>query len=330
MGSKTGIEWADVTWGPWQGCTPVSDGCQQCYMYREKRRYGQDPTKIVRSSDSTFRMPMSRKRVPPGSFVFVCSWSDFFHPDVPDDWRHEAFGYMAYRYDVTFLLLTKRPQRMADYLGEWEPETCGALLANEFDHHPSKVTRHRLEQTVDWLHGEWCTDEYAMPPFDTMADACDGLPNVWLGVTAENQARADERIPQLLSIDWPGKRFVSLEPLLGPVDLSITDCPDAHSMLSWLICGGESGPRARPVHPDWVRSLRDQCHTAGVPFMFKQWGEWAPNCDHPPYPGKACASVPRPAPGKSGAMFRCGKKRAGRELDGREWLERPDTGKDGE
>lgn len=311
MGSTTGIEWADATWNPWMGCTPVSEGCEHCYMYRDAKRYGRDPSKIVRASDHTFRMPMSKKRMRPGSFVFVCSWSDFFHENVSDDSRHEAFGYMAYRYDVTFLILTKRPERMAAYLGEWEPEICGAMLANEFDRSPGKVVRHRLEQTVDWLHGEWCTDEYAMPPFDEMNDACTGLRNVWLGVTAENQARADERIPQLLSIDWPGKRFVSVEPMLGPVDLERTipcgyycdDTGPGHvdhgpngqlGKIEWVICGAESGPHMRPFDMGWAADLRDQCQASGVPFMLKQSQLDGRIVKAPPLDGKQWLERPRP------------------------------------
>jgi protein gp37 len=129
---------------------------------------------------------------------------------------------------------------------------------------------------------------------------CDGiqaLPNVWIGVTAENQEQADKRIPLLLQIP-AAKRFVSVEPMLGPVDLTDVPVPQAvdnrgfsinaltdyddehffnkHPKLDWVICGGESGPEARPVHPDWIRSLRDQCVRAEVPFLFKQWGEWGP------------------------------------------------------
>jgi len=132
---------------------------------------------------------------------------------------------------------------------------------------------------------------------------------------------------------------VSCEPLLGPVDFRlkkgsyVTNAltgfmttaaePMLGNKLDWVICGGESGPNARPMHPDWVRDLRDQCNAAGVPFLFKQWGEWAPDClcDTP----TPCREIDRPQPGLMGCMFRCGKKNAGRELDGRTWDEYPEV-----
>jgi len=151
--------------------------------------------------------------------------------------------------------------------------------------------------------------------------------NIWWGVSAENQATANERIPLLLNAPV-AVRFVSCEPLLGPVDFvggmhggKIDEPIDPVGRIDWVICGGESGPNARPMHPDWVRGLRDQCSAADVPFFFKQWGEWAPDClcDTP----KPCREIERPQPGRMGCMFRCGKKNAGRELDGRTWDEYP-------
>ena len=152
------------------------------------------------------------------------------------------------------------------------------------------------------------------------------LPNLWLGVTAENQRRADERIPVLL--DTPAaRRFVSVEPMLGPVDLRRafgTDGPRQTyvEQLDWVICGGETGPGARPVHPDWVRSLRDQCQMAETPFFFKSWGDWYPNWSEMPRDdidyGKPHVSV-------GGLSFvRCGKKQSGRILDGSTWDEEPE------
>jgi len=193
------------------------------------------------------------------------------------------------------------------------------------------------------------------------------LKNVWLGVSVENQKAADERIPLLL--ETPAVvRFVSAEPLLGPLDLSAylprqlyvcQSCgaevgqgevgldfrcpyccgacdPDGSTEgLDWVIVGGESGPGARPMHPDWVRSLRDQCREAGVPFFFKQWGEWSPDNadigvkmgfvaldgtwrDHQPF------GWGRDYPG-SVSIWKVGKKKAGRLLDGQEWNEIPEV-----
>jgi len=238
MGEKTLISWADATWNPWQGCTKVSPGCENCYMYRDRGRYGFDPAVVVRSSPRTFNGPLSQKRWPRDTRVFVCSWSDFFHP-AADSWRPEAWDIIYHRTDLTFLILTKRPERI---------EKC--LPPN-------------------W-HYVW--------------------QNVWLGVTAENQEQADRRIPILLRVPT-FHRFVSCEPLLGPVDLdpylgpsleswdyerggrSPRDPPHtwAHG-LEWIIVGGESGPDARPMDPAWARSLREQAIDTAVPFFYKQDG----------------------------------------------------------
>jgi protein gp37 len=166
------------------------------------------------------------------------------------------------------------------------------------------------------------------------------LPNVWLGVTVENQEQADKRIPILLGIEAV-KRFVSVEPMLGPVDLDRVWLNfDGEIWIDWLICGGESGPNARPVHPDWVRSLRDQCAAGGVPFMFKQWGEWCPATREYGVTG-SCMPVTGEKftwlggdgktqnPSSHGlsnpfSMARMGKKAAGRLLDGKEYMEAPE------
>jgi len=160
------------------------------------------------------------------------------------------------------------------------------------------------------------------------------LDNIWIGVSVENQARADERIPVLL--DTPAAvRFVSCEPLLGPIDLDpYIECPCCTygdtapprtlpclcgELIDWVIVGGESGPNARPMHPDWARSIRDQCQAASVPFFFKQWGEWVPCCmveDETQHPQKMLEGT---------IMSRVGKKVAGKLLDGRTWDEYPKT-----
>lgn len=143
--------------------------------------------------------------------------------------------------------------------------------------------------------------------------------NLWLGVTAENQQRADERIPVLLEIPAV-RRFVSVEPMLGPVDLS--QWLGRSGGLDWVICGGETGQGARPLHPDWVRSLRDQCQMAGTPFFFKSWGDWYPNWSEMP---RDDIDYGKPQVSVGGLSFvRCGKKQAGRMLDGRTWDEEPE------
>lgn len=155
------------------------------------------------------------------------------------------------------------------------------------------------------------------------------LPNLWLGVTVENQQAADERIPLLLQTP-AAVRFVSVEPMLGPVDLGNYLCL-THSKggltlgnyLDWVICGGETGPGARPMHPDWVVSLRDQCVNANVPFFFKSWGDW-----EPAYVSMGLNAKYRvfTFPDRE-TMYRVGKKTAGRILDGEEWNEFPEVEK---
>lgn len=276
MGERTGIEWTDATWNPWQGCHKVSAGCKNCYMFREKSRYGQVPDVVKRSSAATFNAPTSRKWAEPRK-VFVCSWSDFFVEEA-DPWRGEAWDVMRRASQHTYLVPTKRIERAAQCL----PEDWGA-----------------------------------------------GWPNVWLGVSAEDQAAADKRIPLLAQIP-AAVRWISAEPLLGPVDLTPyflcrgnggTRCPGAARCFAcdirWVVVGGESGPNARAMDPKWVRSLRDQCTSSGAAFFFKQWGEWAPPAAFVPIVGRTYQAFP------DHSMWRVGKKAAGSLLDGHEWKEYP-------
>jgi protein gp37 len=245
--------------------------------------------------------------------VFVNSMSDLFHEKVSDEYIARVFSVMACAERHTFQLLTKRHGRMRSLLNS---EAFRELV----------FKCQALELPGDVMGDYW------------------PLPNVWLGVSAEDQKRADLRIPALL--DTPAAvRFISAEPLLGPIDLSrfVEDDGEKFDLppLSWVIVGGESGPGARPMHPDWARSLRDQCVAAGVPFLFKQWGEWAPN-QHPPlracvcdwYDGREadicrndpCRKLSKPpyVDDPRAQMQRVGKKRAGRELDGRTWDQYPE------
>ncbi len=215
MGKTTAIEWTDATWNPWIGCTKVSPACANCYAERDMKRYGRDFNKITRTSNKTFYSPQTWKEP---KKVFVCSWSDFFHNDVPPEWRRDAMEVMERCPQHTFLLLTKRPENIVPF---------------------------------------------AMRRWGKIPD------NVWIGTTIETQSMADKRIPELLKVN-AAVRFVSIEPMLGPVNI---DPWLSHALVNWVIVGGESGPHARGLHIDWVRSLRDQCANAHVPFMFKQWGE---------------------------------------------------------
>lgn len=265
----TKIEWAEETWNPVTGCTPISEGCANCYARRMAKRlagrYGYpayDPFKVT-VHPGRLNDPL-RWRKP--RMIFVCSMGDLFHPDVPFEFIDRVFAVMFCNPQHTFLVLTKRPENVQVYFTN--------LLKDSYN--PKRVL---IKDEIGW-------GNYWVPwP----------LPNLWLGVTAENQARADERIPILLQIP-AAVRFVSVEPMLGPVDLSAckpfdgecycqeepdgckprlaNGCPEA--AIDWVIVGGETGPGARPMHPDWVRSLVLQCKNAGVPIFVKQMGSvWA-------------------------------------------------------
>jgi len=238
--------------------------------------------------------------------VFVNSMSDLFIDDVGDEFVARVFAVMIAAPQHTFQVLTKRHGRMRSLLSG---QAFWRAVAAELG---------RL----------WNTTQPAPLP--------GAPPWIWLGVSVEDQKRADLRIPALLNTP-AAVRFLSCEPLLGPVDLTqavvtmgsqrghgLTAswvhaggcCQRGLHGIAWVITGGESGPRARPMHPDWARSLRDQCTAAGVAFFFKQWGEWTP-LD----PGTAPGHEVRAYPGA--LLQRVGKKAAGRELDGRTWDEYP-------
>lgn len=315
MGDKTGIEWTDATWNPVTGCDKVSPGCDHCYAetfaerWRGTRGHYFETGFDVQPRPDKLALPL---RWTKPRKVFVNSMSDLFHDRVPDEYIARVFAVMALAEQHTFQLLTKRHGRMK------------SLLRGR----PFQQQVWEAWSTLDTPKG--CpTLEYAEYPDWP-------LPNVWLGVSAEDQKRADLRIPALL--DTPAAvRFVSAEPLLGPIDMIgggrywLPDFGGPH--LNWVIAGGESGPGARPMHPDWARSLRDQCVAAGVPFLFKQWGEWAP-VDRDEITGRPTVTL---APDGGGTYYahrsrlgvatlaRVGKKRAGRELDGRTWDQYPEV-----
>lgn len=293
MGKNSAIEWTNHTWNPWQGCRKVSAGCKHCYMYREKKRWGQDPGTVVRSKPPTFNKPLSWTE---SARVFVCSWSDFFIEEA-DSWRAEAWDIIGRTPHLTYQILTKRPENIADRL------------------------------PADWG---------------------DGWPNVWLGVSAEDQQTANERIPLLLRVK-SAVYFASLEPLLGSVNLHSavwrywadafygnSTTSSIVGLLDWVIVGGESGPDARPMHPNWARSLRDQCREAGVPFFFKQWGRWKKIQIDKRGKGDVLVSPKRGIVEKLPkfeqnphdyknivAMESIGKKATGRFLDGKIWSQFP-------
>lgn len=300
MADHSLIEWTDATWNPITGCSVVSPGCTNCYAmklagtrlkHHESRagltrdsKAGPVWTGEVRLNKQWLHQPIDWKKP---RRIFVCAHGDLFAENVPDEWILDVFTVMAIASQHTFQVLTKRPDRMREFLSR--PDLLEDIYANWY------------------AFSGGAREVYSWP-----------LPNVWIGVSAEDQQRADERIPELL--DTPAAvRFVSAEPMLGPIDFTPkadqtyqilsewygpngfdpTGCqPRLERMrgwfpkLDWIIVGGESGQGARPIlHPDWVRSIRDQCATAGVPFFFKQWGAhlpagqmqadrrlWSPSC----------------------------------------------------
>jgi len=251
----TKIQWCDRVWNPVTGCTPISEGCEHCYAKRMSKRlagrYGYP------AAPHEFDVTLHEDKLDEplkwkaSQRVFLCSMGDLFHPVVPVAYQAQMLKTIALCPQHVFLFLTKRPEQMLMF-----ERNCGGL----------------------------------------------NRPNIWLGVSAETQACADERIPILLQIP-AAKRFVSVEPMLGQVNLmpylwnehvwgNCSGIPivSHDHLLDWVIAGGETGPGARPMHPNWLRSLRDQCQNANVPFFFKQWG---------------------------------GKGPADRILDGRRWLDAP-------
>jgi protein gp37 len=373
MADRTGIEWTNATWNPIAGCSLVSPGCTNCYAMAMAHRInqmtlsshyegltkrskgGKGPVvwtgKIASAPDRILTAPLRWKRP---RLIFVNSMSDLFHESVPDEWLDRVFAVMAMAQRHTFQVLTKRSARMRAYCSD-----------------PS--VRDRVIVQMGALSAVFAAIRWP-------------LPNVWKGVSAEDQKRADERIPDLLATP-AAVRFVSAEPLLAPIDftwvaepnedndgvidallgcnwvdghgtgVSYKPCRPGHAdrtmtrevvsigtKIDWLIVGGESGPGARPMQPDWARSVRDQCQAADVPFFFKQWGEFLPVAQHLPGRGKIHGATavkpgrmklhyggtPQRAPDHAFSergvefastadgrlTFRVGKKAAGRLLDG--------------
>lgn len=338
------IEWTQKTWNPIVGCSIKSPGCTNCYAMKMAARLsamGQPryasltkPSKagavwtgVMREApEATLLSPLKRKA--PTTY-FVNSMSDLFHEDVPGEWIDKVFSVMALTPQHIYQVLTKRSARMRKYIAD-----CGATLGRQHEIRAAIVGiaggRDMPGVTEAWLRVSGGPNEWKP------------LPNVWLGVSTERQQEYDECAPDLR--DTPAAvRFFSMEPLLGPIV--------APWLGEWVIVGGESGAGARSMHPDWARSLRDQCQTAGVPFFFKQWGECLPVGQSLPGYGKvhgATAVKPgrmklhyggtsQQAPKRAFAecgvkfastadgrlTFRVGKKAAGRLLDGVEHKQLP-------
>lgn len=307
MAENSKIEWTDHTFNPWEGCQKVGPGCDHCYAETRNARFAGG--QAVNWGPGAMRRRTSAAT-----------------------WRKPLAWNAAH---AEFFAEHGRRQRVF----------C-ASLADVFDNAVDRTWRRdlfdlvELTPNLDWLLLTKRIGNVArmLPTHDWAARG-----NVWLGATIVDQAEADRDIPKLLVVP-ARRRFLSMEPLLGPVDLGpATRLAAFHGaeVLDWVIVGGESGASARPMHPAWATSLRDQCRTAGVPFLFKQWGEWAPgsgNFGAGRYETAAVArdgrvvpdgyrteAYPSDATSADGwsLVHRAGKKAAGRLLDGREWNEVP-------
>lgn len=267
--ATTKIEWATKVWNPITGCTPISDGCKDCYAKkmasRLQGRRGYDkanPFKITIHPEDKFLEPLKWRK--PAN-VFVCSMGDLFHKDVPTAEIDKVFAIAAILPQHNFMFLTKRPERMAEYF---------TIPAKQLSERWSDAI---IEMGISGKNED--VDSVAAYLHNRCALGWP-LKNIWLGVSVENQKTADERIHYLNEISAAVK-FVSCEPLLLEINFekSLGDSLKWHAgglknCISWVIAGGETGHNARPVHPDWVRSLRDQCENDGIPFFFKGWGEY--------------------------------------------------------
>lgn len=327
MGDKTAISWTDATWNPVVGCSHASPGCDHCYAERfagrlrgmgrpeyQEAHDGQRWTGRTAFLPERLSQPLSWRKP---RRIFPCSMGDLFHESVSNEQIAAVFGIMAGCPQHTFQVLTKRADRMREWF-RWiarEPVSLPAATTGPARGALWHAWNIGVEACVPSHHRPW-----GWP-----------LPNVWLGVTAEDQRRADERIPHLLQCP-AALRFVSVEPMVGAVDLLRTsrltmrnEAPQPRWLhqLSWVICGGESGPGARPMHPEWARSLRDQCKAAGVAFHFKQWGEWATGAQMSEAAWVDLDRSDHGAPDDD-RPYRVGKAAAGHLLDGvehREWPE---------
>lgn len=356
MAERSNIEWCDSTWNPWIGCTKISPACDHCYAERDfdlrrhvvqwgagqaRKRTGADNWKKpgrwntagaagrfrecgncgwrgeIDTAEIDYHCPTCKAFEPlmhARRRVFCASLADWLDNEVPVEWLVDLLELIRSTPNLDWLLLSKR-------IGNWRKRIEAVIREIDGDD-PCELK--------SWLLA-WIDD--STPP------------NVWLGATICNQDEADRDIPKLLDVP-AAVRFLSVEPMLGPVDLKLMQYEDSKERdgdgriiantrrrgLRWVICGGESGPHARPMHPHWARDLRDQCAAAGVPFMFKQWGEWAPGENVAKRIGVVQSATWFDGKWLIGTedlaiedghiddepdLFRIGKKAAGRLLDGR-------------
>ncbi len=361
MAENSEISWTNHTFNPWMGCTKVSPACKNCYAERDfdhrykKVRWGPNGTRVV-TSEANWKKPLKwnsdyekefdlwdrhgRDTEPGRPRVFCASLADVF-----EDWDGEM-------HDHNGNVLVKEFENSFEFIAA---SGNGDYLVTMND------VRKRLFKMIDATpHLDWLLLTKRPENIRRIWAAIENDPhsnggnfgmghrkNVWLGTSVENQEQADKRIPELLKCrELASVLFLSCEPLLGPLKLHRLDNGGAEEYncltaevtqpwhnstfrvsdrepIDWVIAGGESGPNARPTHPDWFRSLRDQCAAAGVPFHFKQWGEWV-HAGHKAVRSRTFDKLPQQMLDET-CMVRVGKKNAGRLLDGVEHNEFPEV-----
>lgn len=270
MGAKSGILWTDATWNVMSGCTKISPGCKFCYAKHQAwPRLAKAPGNVytgrefedVRFHLDKLALPLQWQRP---RKIFVNSLSDLFHEDISDDEIAATYAVMGMARHHIFQVLTKRADRAADWYRRMSWESCLDAFSRlvDVDAHPALARTWKVRRPVTWP-----------------------LPNLWMGISAEDQAHYDQRIPHLMSI--PAEvHWVSAEPLLSRINLQLHRAvpgPDRRlitigKQLKWVVVGGESGWTPRPMHPVWPLDLRNQCMDSGVAFFFKQWGGYTPDC----------------------------------------------------
>ena len=306
-------------------CVHVSDGCKNCYAERMQPRFqnriryaAQDQAKVdVFLDEKALTAPLRWKKP---ATIFVCSMTDLYGEWVPDEWTDRIKAVEALCPQHVFIEVTKRPERMREYLADARTrDRVAVVFARLF----AGVRSHPRNPVIWNKTMQWPS------------------PNVWALTSIEDQPTADKRLPHILATQ-AAVRGVSIEPLLGPVDLREVSTAGIGSaagnklndVLHWVIVGGESGPGARPMHPDWARSIRDQCKAAGVAYFFKQWGAWGPIPDYQVQDADCDCAISIDGTISSYAsihdqtartMRRFGKKAAGRLLDGVEHSEYPEA-----
>lgn len=405
---RTRIEWTDATWNPVRGCSRISEGCRNCFAESMAHRFSgpglpfERLTKIsngrptwtgeVRLVEDALALPLRWRRP---LRVFVNSMSDLFHENLPDSSIDQVLSIILANAILegpkhSFQVLTKREKRMRKYFSDRTPAELVQAWARAGDLH---VQLHNEDQFFselvysatcrDWDENGTNSSKSEYVPFGYL-NRVFPLPNLWLGVSVENQDTANERIPELLQTP-AAKRFASYEPALGPIDLESIHWPFKNLLgrphfvdvlrggfwtskedpyllranaaqgkhpsgfvnhsdlesLDWVIMGGESGPGARPMYPEWARSMRDQCAAANVPFFFKQWGEWAPGSNVQRDRGEVETAIYFNSSWRFSRenlathngfvddepdVYKIGKQEAGRLLDGVEYGQFPEVG----